>query len=534
MSRRAPGIGAGCLLAALLLISFTACAPPDARRSEDVLVVAQVSEPVSMDPHVTTSLNDFRILVNIYEGLVRFRDGTLEPAPALARSWNIDDKGRTYTFRLRRGVRFHDGTPFNAEAVKFTFDRMLDEDHPYHHTGPFPLAFFFDAIEDIRVVDDHTVVFRLSKPFAPLLSNLAYPSGFIVSPAAVRKYGRDFGRHPAGTGPFRFTDWVPRHRVLLERHDGYHGHPARLRHVVFRPLNDPMTRIAELMAGGVDMVTELAPDQVALMRDNPDYRVHEKTGPHLWYLILNTREGPFRDVRMRRAVNLAINREELVAHVLQHTAEMAAGPVPAAFARANDPRVVPYPYDPDRARRLMAQAGHADGADVTLLVPQGGSGMLAPVQMATAIQADLARVGIRVTIRTFEWNTYLAKVNGGLAGAGDMAEMAWITNNPDTLPYLTLRSGAFPEHGGFNSGYYSNGTVDELILAARAETDHERRAALYHRLERIVQREAPWVVVASWRQNVVTGRGVRGFRLQPSFFLSLHRTYKTGTTERGP
>ncbi|MCB2111883.1 MAG: ABC transporter substrate-binding protein, partial [Rhodobacteraceae bacterium] len=175
--------------------------PARAGTPADILVVGQTAEPKSLDPHTVTSTNDFRILVNIYDGLVRFKPGTLAVGPALARSWDISPDGRTYTFHLREGVRFHDGTPFDAEAVKFNFDRMLRKDHPFHDTGPFPLAFFFQAIKAVEVVDPRTVRFRLDEPYAPLLSNLAYPTGLMVSPAAVREYGKEYGRHPVGTGP---------------------------------------------------------------------------------------------------------------------------------------------------------------------------------------------------------------------------------------------------------------------------------------------------------------------------------------------
>jgi peptide/nickel transport system substrate-binding protein len=160
------------------------------------------------------------------------------------------------------------------------------------------------------------------------------------------------------------------------------------------------------------------------------------------------------------------------------------------------------------------------------MAPTSGSGMLAPVQMATAIQGDVAAVGIDVKIETYEWNTFLAKVNQGLAGQGDMAEMAWMTNDPDTLPYLALRGGATPERGGFNSGYYENPRVDALIEAARRTTDRAQRAGLYRELQRIVHEDAPWVFVASWRQNAVTTRRLEGFALQPSFFLLLRDAHK--------
>ena len=154
--------------------------------------------------------------------------------------------------------------------------------------------------------------------------------------------------------------------------------------------------------------------------------------------------------------------------------------------------------------------------------------MLSPVQMATAIQGNLAAVGIELEIETYEWNTYLAKVNRGLEDQGDLAEMAWMTNDPDTLPYLALRSGALPEQGGFNSGYYQNARVDALIEQARSSTDRLERVRLYHQLQRLVHEEEPWVFVASWRQNAVTTRRLQGFALQPSFFLLLQDTYKVG------
>jgi peptide/nickel transport system substrate-binding protein len=493
---------------------------------DDVLVIGQSAEPKSLDPHVTTSLNDFRILVNLYEGLVRFRAGSLEPEPALARAWEISDDGRRYTFHLRRDVRFHDGTAFDSQAVKFNLERMRDAEHPFYHTGPFPLAFFFDPIEAVEVIDPHTLTLHLTVPFAPLLSNLAYPVGLMVSPAAVRRHGVDFGRHPAGTGPFRFQAWEPRRRVLLERNPHYWGEVSRPRALVFRPLSDAMTRIAELMAGSVDLVTELSAENVALLRADSRFRVYEQTGPHLWFLILNTRSGPFRDRRVRQAVNYAIDKRALVEQVLQGTASVAAGPIPEAFGWAYDERIAPYPYAPERARALLEEAGFGGGVSVRLLAPTSGSGMLAPVQMATAIQGDLAAVGMDAQIETYEWNTFLAKVNQGLDGQSDMAEMAWMTNDPDTLPYLALRSEAMPENGGFNSGYYANPEVDALIEEARRATDRDRRGRLYRELQRLVHRDAPWLFVASWRQNAVATERLTGFALEPSFFLLLHDASK--------
>ena len=223
---------------------------------------------------------------------------------------------------------------------------------------------------------------------------------------------------------------------------------------------------------------------------------------------------------MRQAANYAINKEAIVNDVLEGTADVAAGPTPPAFAWAYDDTLSPYPYDPDKARALLKEAG-AEGAKLTFYVTEGGSGMLDPIAMGTAIQADLQAVGLEVKIETYEWNTFLGQVNPGLEGKADMAEMAWMTNDPDTLPFLALRTDAWPDKGGFNSGYYSNPKVDELLEAARVATDQAERATLYKQMQEIVHEDAPWVFVANWKQNAVTSTQVENFRLEPSFFLLL-------------
>jgi peptide/nickel transport system substrate-binding protein len=510
-----------------IIVLLTACRPQIAVPS-DVLIVGQLAEPKSLDPQAATALNDFRIAANLFEGLVRFNDGTLEIGPALAESWSISDEGLTYRFNLRSDVKFHDGTRFNAEAVRFHFERILRDDHPFHDTGPFPLAFFFSSIQQIEAEDDFTVVFRLDEPFAPLLSNLASPSGLIVSPAAVKKWGKDFGRHPVGTGPFVFEEWNANQAVRIRRNDAYWDGDAKLREVIFRPLTDENARLTELLAGGCDLVVEVPPDIVTNFRKDPNFQTLEAAGPHLWFLIFNLKEGPFTDVRLRRAVNLAINKQALVHDLLQDTATVPAGPIPEAFKWASDPELQPYPYDPEKARRLVREVGKG-GATLTLYATEGGSGMLAPRQMAAAIQADLAKVGLQVRIESFEWNTFLSRVNAGLEGKADMAEMAWMVNDPDTLPFLALRSEAWPDKGGFNSGYYSNPQVDELLANARSSADAIERGRLYRQVDRIVHDDAPWAFIASWKQNAVATANLHGLKLQPSFLFLLKDAWKDST-----
>ena len=263
--------------------------------------------------------------------------------------------------------------------------------------------------------------------------------------------------------------------------------------MIFRPITDANTRVAEMLSGGIDVLLETPPDNVPVFRDDPDYKVYEPAGPHVWFLILNVKDGPFADKRVRQAVNYAVNKKAIVDDVLQGTADVAAGPIPPAFNWA---------YNTGQALSLRSGQGQAaaeeagaEGKPITFYVTEGGSGMLDPVPMGTAIQADLAKVGLNVKIETYEWNTFLSKVNPGLEGKADMAEMAWMTSDPDTLPYLTLRTEAWPDKGGFNSGYYSNPKVDKLLDQA-ASTDQAERAKLYRQVQQIVHDDAPG---CSWR-----------------------------------
>jgi len=501
------------LLSLVFITGFTVAS------NAKVLVVGQIAEPKSLDPSTVTAVNDFRIVMNIYDGLVRYTDGKLEVEPALAKSWDISSDGTVYTFNLRSGIKFHDGSDFNADAVKFNFDRMLNKDHPYHNTGPFPLSFFFSAIKSVDVVNANTVKFTLNEPYAPFLSNLAYPTGLIVSPAGVKKHGKDFGRNPSGTGAFKFKEWKSNERVVVDKNSGYWDGKAGTDAVVFRPITDANTRVAEMLSGGIDMMVEVPPASLSKFGGSK-FSVVEQAGPHVWFLILNAKEGPFANKKVRQAANYAINKQAIVNDVLEGTAAIAAGPTPPAFAWAYNNSLQPYPYDPAKAKALIKEAG-VEGAKLTFYVTEGGSGMLDPVAMGTAIQADLKAVGFDVEIKTFEWNSFLGEVNPGLEGKADMAEMAWMTNDPDTLPFLALRTESWPDKGGFNSGYYSNPKVDDLLNKARSSTDQAERAKLYQEMQEIVQEDAPWVFVANWKQNAVTSNKVSNFSLQPSFLLLL-------------
>ena len=491
------------------------------------LVVGLVAEPTSLDPGQLTDINSMRLVRNIYDGLTGFEPGTFTIVPALAESWEIADDGLTYTFALRDGVTFHDGTPFNADAVKFGFDRMLDPEHPYHDTGPFPFAsFYFGAIDEIEVVDDLTVTMKLKQPYAPLLNTLAVACGFISSPEAVMAAGNDYNQSPVGTGPFKFVSWEHNQRVTLEGNADYFDGAPALQNLVFRPIVEEQTRLTELLSGGVNFIVDVPPDNIAQLKEDPAFQFVEQDGPHIWWVTINTQMAPFDDVRVRQALNYAVNKEAIVSEILQNTGAPAHTVVPPAIEWAYNPDAQSYPYDPEKAKQLLAEAGYPDGFETTFWVTDSGSGMQSPKTMAEAIQADLHAVGITTTIEVAEWGAYLNLYNGGMGDKAGLAEMSWMfdTGDPHTVLPLNFSSDGYPPNG-FNTGLYVNERVDELMQEAAVSLDQEERGALYKEVQEITSEEAPWIFVDNAKQNAAMVANVKGFQLSPSFLLSFKTTH---------
>lgn len=509
---------------ALLVSALLLLGPAKAATPSDTLVVGDAGEPVTLDPQSATSPAEFRILSTIFEGLVRFKPGTMEIESALAERWTLSADKLTYTFDLKPGIVFQDGTPLTAEAVTASFERLLDP--VLADAGSFPLAFIFAPVESVDAVDADTVAFKLRLPYAPILASLATPTGFILSPAAIKTQGAALASHPIGTGPYRLESWKRGEPVRLERNPTYRGTAAATRKAVFQALPDPEERLAALKAGSVDIMTEPTHGDLPALRTAPAGKptLVEAVAPHLWFLILNTKEGVFSDKRVRQAVNYAIDRQAIVGETLGGGARVAAGPIPSAFGAASGD-IAPYPHDPEKARALIREAG-VEGRSVTFLVAQGGNGMLEPVAMAKRIAADLSAVGLDAKIQTYEWNTFLSNVNPGLAGKADMAEMAWTVFDPDTLPFLALRSAALPGIGGFNAGGYANPEVDQRLEAARRTADPAERARLYAEIQRIVHEDAPFAFIVEGKVGLAAAPGVEGLHLEPTGLLDL-----TGATK---
>jgi len=335
-------------------LAAAACAagtPVPAGPSADRLVVARSTDAVSLDPARTSEIESLEVAEQVYGRLVRFAAGRLEPEPDLAVSWTVSDDGTLWTFDLRPGVRFHDGTPFDADAVVFSFERQIIPEHPAHEAD-FVWTRAYHNIRRVRAVSPLRVQFEIDRPYAPFLANLAMGPAAIVSPTAVRHWGREFGRHPVGTGPYRFVEWIPGDRITLERNPDYWDTPARTRYLVLLAMPDSRQRLLALESGAADVIQQLAPDDLPLVRLHPDLRLAMAPAALVSYLAMNTQRRPLNDPRIRRAIAHAIRREALVKLVYQGLGIPAIGPLPPNVWGARSD-VVTYPYDPVRAGRVI-------------------------------------------------------------------------------------------------------------------------------------------------------------------------------------
>lgn len=485
--------------------------------AKTTIVVGLQAEPVTLDPHQVTDYNTGRAVDPMFERLVRFKDESTELEPGLAEKWDISDDGLTYRFSLRSGVTFHDGTPFNADAVVFSILRQIDPNHPFHNTGEFAYAeFTFGKVQSVRAVDPQTVEILLKEPYAPFLANVAIHAASIVSPAAVEKYGRDFSKNPVGTGPFKFVEWKPGVEVILERNPNWWGGQPQVEQLIFRPIVEDRTRLTEFEAGSIDFIVNIPPDDLPRLKQSPDVTVLEQPGMHVWYLVFNCRKEPFNIKEVRQAVNYAINKEAIVNELLKGTGVLAKGPLPpVVWGYTED--VPQYPYDPQKAKELLAQAGYPNGFKVTFWVPESGSGMQQPKAMGAAIQADLRAVGIEAEIQTFEWGTYLDKVLGNPDELPEMFEMSWIGDNgdPDNFLFILLSGDAWPPNG-FNMGYYKNERIDELLRQAQQMNDRAQREQLYQQALKLLVEDAPWAWIDHETQIVAMKKFIQGFKLHPT------------------
>jgi len=531
LSRRTfvKGLGAGLALSAVpaLIAPVSGAAPlvQPARLADTTpgtLVVGMVAEPTSLDPGQLTDINSMKLLGALYDTLVRFKPNSFDLAPSLATDWTVSPDLTIYTFKLRQGVRFHDGTDFNADAVKFTYDRLLDPNHPYADTGPFPFAAgYYGSIAQTNVLDPYTVQFQLKKPDGALINAFTLNTGRIVSPTAVQTTRKGFAQNPVGTGPFKFVQWDHDVRIgLTANADYWDGAPA-LSQMIFRPLADEQTRITEFLSGGVDIIFDVPPDNIDQVQNNSAAVFLAQPGPHVWWVTLNTTRPPFNNAMVRQAVNYAVNKDALTQDILKNTGTPSVGPIPPAITWAYTDQVTHYPYDPDKARSMLQQSGVQLPLNLTFWVTESGSGMQSPKTMGTAIQADLAAVGVNTQIQSFEWGAYLNKYGAGLDGDADMAELSWMFDSGDPahmLPNNLYGPSCSPK--GFNGGCYQNSQVDQLMDDAVKISDRDQRGGMYRQIQGIVADTAPWIFVDNQIQNAAMTARVGGLALHPSLYMT--------------
>ena len=505
-------------LAVLVVLLGLGLVPvPATAQPAGTLVVGLVAEPVNLDPAQVTDLNSNRVGRRIVETLVTFPDESTQVVPGLAESWTVSKDGLRYTFKLRRNVTFHDGTPFDAEAVKFSIERQINPEHPFNKLGKYPFAnYFFGNVKAVEVVDPQTVEFVLKEPRASFLAILTAGAASVVSPTAVKKLGADYALTPVGTGPFKYVSWDRGQRVVLEKNPSYWKFPVKVDRVVFRPIVEDQARLTELMTGTLDLMVGTPPDFVAQLEKSPTITLLKQVGAHVWYLGVNNQKKPLDDKRVRQAMNYAVNKEAIVRDVLKGTGSLSAGPVlPGTWGA--DAALKPYPYDPARARKLLAEAGFPNGFSTTLWVPESGSGMQSPVAMSTVIQSNLKAVGINVALQTFEWGAFIAKLR---SKDQELFALSWMAGNedPDMVMYPLLHSSQWTP-GGPNRALYKNERFDDLLHQARLTTDDKKRAELYRQAQRIMYDDPPWIFIDHEIQTAAHSKRVQGFKLHPSFDL---------------
>ncbi len=506
---------------AMLFAAGQEDAAPAASADDDkmggVLVFGRSGDSVGLDPARETDGESFYATTAVFDTLVEFKPGETAVKPALATSWDVSEDGLVYTFKLREGVKFHDGTDFNADAVVFSFERQFVEDHPYGDLGPWKYWGYMDMdniLESVEAVDDLTVKFTLQKVEAPFISNLAMDFAAIVSPTAMEKYGEDFKNNPVGTGAFKFVSWIKDDSIVFERNEDYWDGPVYLDRLILKVIPDATARWLALQKGEVDLIDFPSTEDIPAMRATEGIQLIQQAGLNVGYLALNTEKKPYDSKLVRQAMNYAIDRQEIIDGVYGEAGQVAKNPIPPTMWSYNDD-IEPYPYDPDKAMELMAEAGYPDGFDTELwAMPVSRPYNPNARKIAEIMQAQLAKVNVNAEIISYEWGTYLDKADYGEHQA---AMLGWTGDNgdPDNFLWLLLSEpAAIPPAG--NIAFWKNAEFTALCAEAKSTADQEVRTELYREAQEIFHEEAPWVTIAHSVVTVPAKDSVQDFVLYPT------------------
>jgi peptide/nickel transport system substrate-binding protein len=466
-------------LAALVAWLVVVGAGPASSAPRGKIVLAQGGEISNLDPHMHEELYAHNVENNIFDFLMHpvIKGGKLEHEPALATSWEaVNDT--TWVFHLRKGVKFHNGEDFNAEAVKYSIERVLNPEQKARKKA------YLAYIDRVEVQDPYTVRISTKGPSGTLIVSLGYALAILPPKYLKEKGDAYFLTHPVGTGPYKFVRWVKDEEIVLEANENYWAGPPNIKTVVFKPIPEDSARVAALLSGEVDIITGVPSHLRGMIDKSKRTHVEAASSPLSVHVHMDTlKEGPIQDKRVRQAINYGVDKETLIKYVHDGNGEALGSPLtPLHFGY--DSSVKPYPYDPMKAKALLKDAGYASGLTVTLNSPSGRYPK--DKEVAEAIAGQLAKVGITVKVQPHEWASYM-KMMFSPEGAGPLYMVGWAGNlDADQILYGTLHCGAVFSR-------WCNKEFDRYLDHGRATLDQKERERLYSAAAQLVHEEAPWL-----------------------------------------
>lgn len=474
------------------------------------LVIGLPGDAKELDPAQISDTESGQVAEVLYEGLMRFQQGSLELEPCLATGHTVSGDGRVWTFTLRQGVTFHDGTPFDAEAVVFNFQRQLDEKHPNHVPGgkmEYAEAFFTTVIEKVEATAPHEVVVTLKRPHHSFLANLACTPMAMVSPTALRAKGQDVEAKPVGTGPYRFKSWTKGSRIEVERFAGYWGEPAATERLIFNIYEEPQQRLNALVVGEAQLITSVDPTHVAAIEKNPKLTTYKRPALSIGYLEMNHSVAPFDNRAFRQALNHAVDKEFIVGKLMDGNGYVSVGALPPGMEGALDAPV--YPYDPEKAKALLAESGVDLATTVVKFKAYKRPRPYNPIgdRLATVAQQSFEAIGLKVEMEIVEFTRYL---DDRISGDFQIGMIGWSSDNgqPDNTLFELFGKESNPKR-------YRNGEANRLMSEAMGERDPARRAELYRKANQLIVDDAAVVFINHGMQIIGGDARLQGFVIHP-------------------
>ncbi|WP_017755471.1 ABC transporter substrate-binding protein [Calidifontibacillus oryziterrae] len=464
----------------------------------DTLVFGRGGDSVGLDPITVTDGESLMVTKQIFDTLVDYGQQDTSIEPALATEWTVTDDGLVYTFTLREGVKFHDGTDFNADAVVYNFDRWMNgtvETFPYYVSmfGGFK-GDESHVIKEVKALDPLTVEITLNRPQAPFLKNIAMVPFGIGSPAAIEQYGDKFTENPVGTGPFKFVSWSRNDKIVLEKNPDFwlEGYP-KLDSVIYQAIPENSARLNALITGEIDIADGLNPSDLSQIESNPDLQVYKRPSMNVGYLGLTIKENepdhPLNNKLVRQALNHAVDKQAIIDAFYSGLGEPAKNPMPPSVSGYHE-GLEPYPYDLEKAKQLLAEAGYPNGFEMELwAMPVSRPYMPDGRKIAEVLQASFTEIGVKSEIVSFEWATYLEKASKGEA---DAFLLGWTGDNgdADNFLYALLDKDAI---GSNNYSYYASEELHKILVEAQSNPNEAERNELYKQAQEIIKEDAPWV-----------------------------------------